>query len=122
MFRDIVNVVTHNPYPLNSLTKQSTIIIVFLVLCIMHFAREKEGQYRGYFCGVRYQIDADFIFLELATSTGGCARSLAMLGSAEEHTSLARALSQLSELCEKVEQVGFFPPPPPPPPYLNSCS
>lgn len=42
---------------------------------------------------------------ELAFNTGQFARSAAMLGNAEEHTSLSRALSQLAEIEEKVEQL-----------------
>jgi len=43
--------------------------------------------------------------VELAQGAGQFARSVATLGTAEEHTSLARALSQLSEVAEKVESV-----------------
>lgn len=42
---------------------------------------------------------------ELAQGAGQFARAVATLGTAEEHTSLARALSQLSEVEEKVESV-----------------
>lgn len=42
---------------------------------------------------------------ELTTSTGTFAKSAAMLGNCEEHTSLSCALSQLAETEEKVEQV-----------------
>jgi len=42
---------------------------------------------------------------ELAQGAGQLARAVATLGTAEEHTSLARALSQLSEVEEKVESV-----------------
>jgi len=42
---------------------------------------------------------------ELAQSAGQFARAVATLGTAEEHTSLARTLSQLSEVEEKVESV-----------------
>merc|ERR1711976_326897 len=42
---------------------------------------------------------------ELALNTGSFAKSAAMLGNAEEHTSLSRALSQLAEIEEKVEQL-----------------
>ncbi|XP_052828204.1 sorting nexin-2-like [Octopus bimaculoides] len=40
---------------------------------------------------------------ELCLSTGQFAKSAAMLGNAEEHTALSRALSQLAETEEKVE-------------------
>ncbi|ELU01066.1 hypothetical protein CAPTEDRAFT_156986 [Capitella teleta] len=42
---------------------------------------------------------------ELAMNTSSFAKSAAMLGNAEEHTSLSRALSQLAEIEEKVEQM-----------------
>jgi len=38
----------------------------------------------------------------LAQNTGAFAKSAAMLGNAEEHTALSRALSQLAEVEEKV--------------------
>ena len=44
-------------------------------------------------------------FAELAQSTGLLANGIAMLGSAEEDTSLARALSQLAEVIERVDHV-----------------
>ena len=42
---------------------------------------------------------------ELACNTGIFAKSTAMLANAEEHTALSRALSQLAEIEEKVEQL-----------------
>ena len=42
------------------------------------------------------------LFTELAQNTGAFAKSAAMLGNAEEHTALSRALSQLAEVEEKV--------------------
>lgn len=42
---------------------------------------------------------------ELSTSTGAFAKSCAILGNCEEHTSLSCALSQLAETEEKVEHV-----------------
>ncbi|XP_076339012.1 sorting nexin-2-like [Tachypleus tridentatus] len=42
---------------------------------------------------------------ELCNTTDLFAKSIAMLGNCEEHTALSRALSQLSEVEEKVEQV-----------------
>ncbi|GBM22212.1 Sorting nexin-2 [Araneus ventricosus] len=42
---------------------------------------------------------------ELALNTGAFAKSAAMLGNCEEHTALSRALSQLSEVEEKIEQL-----------------
>lgn len=42
---------------------------------------------------------------ELALNTGAFAKSAAMLGTCEEHTALSRALSQLAEVEEKVEQL-----------------
>ena len=43
--------------------------------------------------------------VELAQGAGQLSRAVATLSTAEEHTSLARALSQLSEVQEKVESV-----------------
>ncbi|GIY59425.1 sorting nexin-1 [Caerostris extrusa] len=42
---------------------------------------------------------------ELAANTGAFAKSAAMLGNCEEHTALSRALSQLAEVEEKIEQL-----------------
>ncbi|XP_072880802.1 sorting nexin-1-like isoform X3 [Hemitrygon akajei] len=42
---------------------------------------------------------------ELAVNTGIFAKSAAMLGSSEDHTALSRALSQLAEVQEKIEQL-----------------
>lgn len=42
---------------------------------------------------------------DLATNIGSFAKSVSALGTTEEHTSLSRALSQLSEVEEKVESV-----------------
>ncbi|KAG8175510.1 hypothetical protein JTE90_009144 [Oedothorax gibbosus] len=42
---------------------------------------------------------------ELSSNTGAFAKSAAMLGNCEEHTALSRALSQLAEVEEKVEQL-----------------
>merc|ERR1711976_257971 len=42
---------------------------------------------------------------ELAINTGAFAKSAAMLGNAEEHTALSRALSQLAEVEEKLDQL-----------------
>ncbi|XP_013776606.1 sorting nexin-2-like isoform X2 [Limulus polyphemus] len=42
---------------------------------------------------------------ELCNNTNSFAKSAAMLGNCEEHTALSRALSQLAEVEEKVEQV-----------------
>lgn len=42
---------------------------------------------------------------ELAVNTGVFAKSAAMLGSSEDHTALSRALSQLAEVEEKIEQL-----------------
>lgn len=44
-------------------------------------------------------------FTELSVSTAVFAKSAAMLGAAEEHTALSRALSQLAETEEKIEQL-----------------
>lgn len=46
-----------------------------------------------------------FFSLDLAISTASFAKSTAMLGNCEEHTSLSRALSQLAEVEEKIEQL-----------------
>jgi len=43
--------------------------------------------------------------VDLSQGSGQLARAVATLGTSEEHTSLARALSQLSEVQEKVESV-----------------
>ncbi len=48
---------------------------------------------------------ASFLCEDLATNTGSFAKSVAMLGNAEEHTSLSRALSQLAEVEEKIDQL-----------------
>ncbi len=45
------------------------------------------------------------MFVELAGNTGQFAKSAAMLGNAEEHTALSRALSQLAEVEEKIDQL-----------------
>ncbi|XP_031561545.1 sorting nexin-2-like [Actinia tenebrosa] len=42
---------------------------------------------------------------ELSTTTGSFAKSAAMLSNSEEHTSLSRALTQLAEVEEKIEQL-----------------
>jgi len=42
---------------------------------------------------------------ELAQSTGLLANSVAVLGSSEEHTSLARVLAQLAEVEERCDKV-----------------
>ncbi|XP_015918072.1 sorting nexin-2 isoform X2 [Parasteatoda tepidariorum] len=42
---------------------------------------------------------------ELAANTGAFAKSAAMLGNIEEHTALSRALSQLSEVEERIESL-----------------
>ncbi len=53
-----------------------------------------------------------FLFSELAANTGSFAKSAAMLGNAEEHTALSRALSQLAEVSKHLaisaEVVRFF--------------
>lgn len=43
--------------------------------------------------------------LELVLNTAQFAKSLAMLGSSEDNTALSRALSQLAEVEEKIEQL-----------------
>ena len=45
------------------------------------------------------------MYTDLADSTGMFAKSVFALGSAEEHTSLSRALSQLAEVEEKVDLI-----------------
>lgn len=45
------------------------------------------------------------IYIELSGNTGSFARSAHLLGSTEENTSLSRALSQLAEVEEKVDQI-----------------
>lgn len=44
-------------------------------------------------------------FVELSNMTAQFAKSAAMLGTAEEHTALSRALSQLAETEERIETV-----------------
>uniref|UniRef100_A0A2I3RJ46 Sorting nexin-1 n=1 Tax=Pan troglodytes TaxID=9598 RepID=A0A2I3RJ46_PANTR len=46
-----------------------------------------------------------FLLPELALNTAQFAKSLAMLGSSEDNTALSRALSQLAEVEEKIEQL-----------------
>lgn len=48
---------------------------------------------------------AVFLLPELALNTAQFAKSLAMLGSSEDNTALSRALSQLAEVEEKIEQL-----------------
>lgn len=43
--------------------------------------------------------------LDLATTTAVFAKSAAMLANSEEHTALSRAISQLAEVEEKIEQL-----------------
>ena len=42
---------------------------------------------------------------ELSINTGQFAKSAAMVGNTEEHTSLSRALSQLAEIEERIDQL-----------------
>ena len=42
---------------------------------------------------------------DLAVNTGNFAKSAAMVGNAEEHTALSRALSQLAEIEERIDQL-----------------
>ena len=42
---------------------------------------------------------------ELCLNTAGFAKSVAMLGSSEDNTALSRALSQLAEVEDKMEQI-----------------
>ena len=42
---------------------------------------------------------------DLAMNTGSFAKSAAMVGNAEEHTALSRALSQLAEIEERIDQL-----------------
>ncbi len=42
---------------------------------------------------------------ELSVNTAAFAKSAAMLGNSEDHTALSRALSQLAEVEEKMEQL-----------------
>lgn len=43
--------------------------------------------------------------LELSVNTAAFAKSAAMLGNSEDHTALSRALSQLAEVEEKIDQL-----------------
>lgn len=45
------------------------------------------------------------VLAELAGSTGSVSRQLALLGNSEENTALSRALAQLSEVEEKLDQL-----------------
>lgn len=46
-----------------------------------------------------------YLVLELSVATAVFAKSAAMLGNVEEHTTLSRALSQLAETEEKIEAI-----------------
>lgn len=54
---------------------------------------------------VQWHASCYLYIVDLALNAGGFARAVAALGTAEEHTALSRALSQLSEVEEKVEAV-----------------
>lgn len=56
-------------------------------------------------CSEAHQLTLLFCSLELALNTAQFAKSLAMLGSSEDNTALSRALSQLAEVEEKIEQL-----------------
>uniref|UniRef100_A0A480N1W8 Sorting nexin-1 isoform a-like n=1 Tax=Sus scrofa TaxID=9823 RepID=A0A480N1W8_PIG len=58
----------------------------------------------SFFLG-RSEASAIFLLPELALNTAQFAKSLAMLGSSEDNTALSRALSQLAEVEEKIEQL-----------------
>ena len=45
------------------------------------------------------------LFAELSVSTAVFAKSVAMLGSSEDNTALSRALSQLAEVEDRIEQL-----------------
>lgn len=51
------------------------------------------------------QCQFAFFFSELSGSTQLFAKSAAMLGNSEEHTALSRAISQLAETEEKIENL-----------------
>lgn len=46
-----------------------------------------------------------FLISELSANTAAFAKSAAMLGNSEDHTALSRALSQLAEVEEKIDQL-----------------
>lgn len=46
-----------------------------------------------------------FSLSELSANTAAFAKSAAMLGNSEDHTALSRALSQLAEVEEKIDQL-----------------
>lgn len=46
-----------------------------------------------------------FFVSELSANTAAFAKSAAMLGNSEDHTALSRALSQLAEVEEKIDQL-----------------
>lgn len=55
-------------------------------------------------------VTADFnsrriLLSELSANTAAFAKSAAMLGNSEDHTALSRALSQLAEVEEKIDQL-----------------
>lgn len=47
----------------------------------------------------------DMVLSELCGNTAVFAKSMAMLGNSEDHTALSRALSQLAEVEDKMEQL-----------------
>lgn len=46
-----------------------------------------------------------YFYSELSVNTAQFAKSAAMLGNSEDHTALSRALSQLAEVEEKIDQL-----------------
>lgn len=49
---------------------------------------------------------SEYLFIsELSANTAAFAKSAAMLGNSEDHTALSRALSQLAEVEEKIDQL-----------------
>ena len=56
-------------------------------------------------CSETHRLTLLFRSPELALNTAQFAKSLAMLGSSEDNTALSRALSQLAEVEEKIEQL-----------------
>ncbi|KAK2175634.1 hypothetical protein NP493_718g04003 [Ridgeia piscesae] len=67
----------------------------------------KETQWAGnFYLGCHHPI-CDFCVMPmyLAVNTGNFAKSAAMVGNAEEHTALSRALSQLAEIEERIDQL-----------------
>lgn len=59
-----------------------------------------------YFKTLLVNIKSEYFSIsELSANTAAFAKSAAMLGNSEDHTALSRALSQLAEVEEKIDQL-----------------